>query len=584
MALVVLLFIATSLFGQGDIRVRPESAFSGQTPTALWTNATVPYVLDPDIPNPSRFTDAVAYYNANTPVTFQPRTGQANFVHIVRSTIGSGVCMSNVGMVGGEQFIHVEDACTTATLIHEMGHTVGFYHEQSRHDRNLHITILYENINKSGYRDFSQNGPPVEQDIGVYDYASHMHYTPFEFSSNTLPVMQSVPPGIPLDSYAVLSPGDLDTLFRMYGKPPAMTTLVTNPPGLQMTIDGQTVTSPQTLNWTPGSTHTVSAAAQSSGSTRYVFARWSDGGAQSHTINADPSVTFYSLDFIQQVPVNVGVATPGGGTVSLDVTSPDNYFASQTVATMTATPAPGYTFLHWGGGTSCPRVNAASPTSFVVGSASINCQATFTQAPVTTIVTNPLNLPITVDGVSYVQTPVRQAWAAGTTHTISTAPPASNPTSPVRYIFQNWSDNGAASHTITAGSSAATITASYKTQYNLVLPSFSPSVATISVSPQSADLFYDAGTSLQITAMPASGWTFFQWTRDLTGQPNPAMLTMNSQEAIGASFFQNPPPIAVANSASMANTAIAPGELVTLLKPFRHQPNRAGYASPRTTG
>ena len=566
MAFLVLLLIAASLFGQGDIRARPESAFSGQTPTTLWTNAIVPYVLDPDSPNPSRFTDAVAYYNANTPVTFQLRAGQANFVHVVRSTIGSGVCMSNVGMIGGEQFIHVEDACTTATLIHEMGHTVGFFHEQSRHDRNLHITILYENINKSGYGDFNQNGPPLEQDIGVYDYASHMHYTPFEFSANTLPVMQSVPAGIPLDSYTVLSPGDLDTLFRIYGKPPTMTTLVTNPPGLQMTIDGQTVTSPQVLNWAAGSTHTVSAAGQTSGSARYVFARWSDGGAQSHTITADLSVTFYSLDFIQQVPVTVGVVAPGGGTASLDIASPDNYFASQTVATITATPAPGYTFLHWSGGTSCPGANAGSPTTFVIGSTAIDCEATFTQATTTTIVTQPLNLPVIIDGFSYVQTPVRQAWAGGTTHTISTAAPASNPTSPFRYVFQNWSDGGAASHTITAGSSAATLTATYKTQYNLVLPTFSPSVATIAVSPLSSDLFYDAGTTLQVTATPASGWSFFQWTRDLAGQPNPATVTMNSQIAFGANFFQVVPPLAIANSASLANVAVAPGTLVTLFR------------------
>jgi hypothetical protein len=47
-----------SLQGQGDIRSRPDSAFSGLTPTILWTNGLVPYVIDPDIPSPSRFTDA----------------------------------------------------------------------------------------------------------------------------------------------------------------------------------------------------------------------------------------------------------------------------------------------------------------------------------------------------------------------------------------------------------------------------------------------------------------------------------------------------------------------------------------------
>jgi Astacin (Peptidase family M12A) len=115
---------------------------------------------------------------------------EADYVHLARSTVGNGICSSSVGMIGGEQFLHVEDTCTTATPLHEMGHAVGFFHEQS------------------------------SRTWGVYDYASHMHYTPFEFSANNVPVMQTVPAGIPLDSYSVLSPGDLDTLFRMYGKAP----------------------------------------------------------------------------------------------------------------------------------------------------------------------------------------------------------------------------------------------------------------------------------------------------------------------------------------------------------------------------
>src|SRR6185437_12595433 len=181
--LILMLITALSLAGQSDIRLRPDSAFTGKGPAALWTNGIVPYVIDPDIPTPARFTDAVTWYNANTPIRFQPRGSEVNYVHLVRSTIGNGICSSNVGMVGGEQFLNVEDACTTATLIHEMGHTVGFLHEQSRHDRNLHITVLYENINKFGYGDFNAPGPPLEADEGVYDYASHMHYSPFEFSA-----------------------------------------------------------------------------------------------------------------------------------------------------------------------------------------------------------------------------------------------------------------------------------------------------------------------------------------------------------------------------------------------------------------
>jgi len=83
-----------------------------------------------------------------------------------------------------------------------------------------------------------------------------------------------------------------------------------------------------------------------------------------------------------------------------------------------------------------PARERGQPDMFVVGSTAIDCTATFTQSPVTTIMTDPLNLPVTVDGVNYLQTPVNQAWTPGTRHTISTAAPASTATSPVRYVFR----------------------------------------------------------------------------------------------------------------------------------------------------
>src|SRR5207248_3288891 len=108
---------------EGDILVSPDSSFTGLTPARLWTNNTVPYIIDSDIPSPQRITDAVNYYNQSTLLKFQARASEADYLHYVRSTLGDGVCYSTVGMAGGEQFIHVDDACSSATLIHEMGHT-----------------------------------------------------------------------------------------------------------------------------------------------------------------------------------------------------------------------------------------------------------------------------------------------------------------------------------------------------------------------------------------------------------------------------------------------------------------------------
>jgi len=56
-----------------------------------------------------------------------------------------------VGMLGtGSQTINLErPGCTyssSRTVVHELMHAIGFYHEQNRSDRDQHIKILDENV------------------------------------------------------------------------------------------------------------------------------------------------------------------------------------------------------------------------------------------------------------------------------------------------------------------------------------------------------------------------------------------------------------------------------------------------------
>lgn len=57
-----------------------------------------------------------------------------------------------VGMIGrGAQDLNLQDSssgtCMTFdTVVHELLHAVGLYHEQSRYDRDGYITVQYANI------------------------------------------------------------------------------------------------------------------------------------------------------------------------------------------------------------------------------------------------------------------------------------------------------------------------------------------------------------------------------------------------------------------------------------------------------
>ena len=60
-------------------------------------------------------------------------------------------CYSYVGLIGGKsQDISIGSGCVhKGIILHELMHALGFYHEQSRYDRDQYVSIDYSNI-KSG--------------------------------------------------------------------------------------------------------------------------------------------------------------------------------------------------------------------------------------------------------------------------------------------------------------------------------------------------------------------------------------------------------------------------------------------------
>ncbi len=157
-----------------------------------------------------------------------------------------------------------------------------------------------------------------------------------------------------------------------------------------------------------------------------------------------------------------------------------------------------------------------------------------------TITTTPANLLVSVDGGATTAAPLVENWVIGSSHTIATTSPQSGGTG-VQYVWSNWSDSGAISHSITVPSTATTYTASFGTQYQLTTAA-SPSTGG-SVSPTSGG-FYNAGTAVPLQATPAAGHAFVNWTSAPGSVASPTSastsITMNAPESVTANFAAVP--------------------------------------------
>uniref|UniRef100_A0A915DXU8 Metalloendopeptidase n=1 Tax=Ditylenchus dipsaci TaxID=166011 RepID=A0A915DXU8_9BILA len=105
----------------------------------------------------------------------------------IQNRRGEG-CYTTVGRFSGRNVLMLETnqwllCLVFPTVIHELLHVAGLWHEQMRYDRDKYIKVHYENIVRGTASQFEKVPEYASSTYNVkYDYKSVMHYKKDAFS------------------------------------------------------------------------------------------------------------------------------------------------------------------------------------------------------------------------------------------------------------------------------------------------------------------------------------------------------------------------------------------------------------------
>ncbi|XP_076358916.1 zinc metalloproteinase nas-15-like [Tachypleus tridentatus] len=186
-------------------------------PQSKWPGGKIPYVISSEFSSRDRTVISAAFqeYEKKTCIRFVPRSNEQDYVQI---TGGSG-CSSAVGRNGGPQVLTLGYGCVyVGVIVHELMHAVGFWHEQSRADRDEYVTILWNNIQAGMAYNFAKYTLQKIQHLGEpYDYASIMHYGEYAFSkSRNQPTIKPLRAGVTIGQRNGFSSTDIRKINKLY--------------------------------------------------------------------------------------------------------------------------------------------------------------------------------------------------------------------------------------------------------------------------------------------------------------------------------------------------------------------------------
>ncbi|ALC39805.1 maker524 [Drosophila busckii] len=224
---------------QGDMLMTSWQRSGLRNGSYRWPNATVYYKINSSLDEAhTDFIMRAMYLIENSScIKFEEATDkQPYFINITNDKHG---CFAHVGYLGKVQEFNIEYAplgkrCfRLGTIVHEMLHSLGFYHQHASAGRDAYIRIIDRNIKKHLMDNFKKQSNKTVHDFGKgYDFNSIMHYRMDAFNKfkHGLTMIPLQPGAKNMGQRIAMSDTDISKLNAMYNCTVQQTESTTNLP------------------------------------------------------------------------------------------------------------------------------------------------------------------------------------------------------------------------------------------------------------------------------------------------------------------------------------------------------------------